>query len=218
MRRGRPPKYGPANPGKRFLKANLQPATVGQVKNLIGRNDETKIFDIGLSATVISSSGSIFGPITATNQGAADGQHVGDKLKLKKVELRETMFGADASNIMRVVWFQWYSNNATTTPSVSAVLENIGFPVSSAINHTNDQSHLFKIVSDKRYAMSLSGDSAALVKDSNWYGKAIPRKIIEYNPGSNTGFYHLYCMVVSDSILVSHPTYGFYIRCHYTDD
>lgn len=150
-------------------------------------------------------------------QGTADSQRTGDRLTLKNIQSRISIIGADATNVIRLIFFQWYQNTATSTPVIGSILQNPTYSWVSAINDTNQDAGLFRIIYDKTYQLSLSGNNQGLVKKLNFYGRRLPRKSLQFNPANTTGFNQVYCLAVSDSVAVTHPSVLVYSRTTYVD-
>lgn len=207
-RRGRP---------RRARGRKLNKRQVRQVKSIITRNEEVKIKDTLLGSTSISSTAGITAAITAVAVGTEESQRVGDEIRLKSIHVNANILGADATNVVRLIWFQWIPNNASQTPNAGSLLQDTTYPWMSPINETNQKAGLFRIISDKRYQLTTSGSNQGITLTKTFYGRKIPRKNIEFNPAQSTGFNQIYCLYASDSVAASHPTFTYYTRVSYSD-
>lgn len=188
-----------------------------QVKSMISRRIETKIFDTSLLGTSVVTGGTILGPFSVPVQGPADGQRVSDRIMLKDLMVNWEVKASDDTNIVRIVIFQWRSNNASVSPTASVLLQNPGNPIHSSINDTNVDGGLFTVLADKRYTLVINGSNRAVARRFKFFGRRIPRKRVTFNPSATTGFNHIYAAVWSDSVLGPNPTYDYYTRIHYID-
>lgn len=195
----------------------LNKRQVRQVKSIVTRNEEIKIKDTLQSSTSATSTAAFTNPIPAVSQGTGESQRIGDKIRLKSLHVKCTLAGADATNVVRLVWFQWIPNTASQTPNAGSLLQDTAVPWLSPINETNQNAGLFRIISDNLYQLTTSGSNQGLVVHKNFYGRKLPRKNLEYNPGATTGFNQIYCMYASDSVAATHPSFAFYTRLRYSD-
>lgn len=202
--------------GKTAKGAKLSPKQKNEVKQLMARKLETKYVDTTHSSTSIPVGGAAFGPLSLVGQGIASNQRTGDHINSKYMEVNQSLIVGDATNFVRVLWFQWKPNSATSGPSVGALLQNPAWPVESPVNDVN-KTLLFVVLSDKTYAMSQSGANACIRLKQKFYGKRLGDKGLQFNPAANTGFNHIYCYVFSDSVAAPNPSTSMYVRYAYTD-
>lgn len=195
----------------------LNKRQVRQVKNLVSRQQEHKVFDNTVGSTGISSGGSLYGPLTAPIQGTGDSQRVGDRITLKKMTFREAMVYGDGTNHLRLIIFQWYQNSAVAAPLLTDILQTTGNPICSSINDTNMDGKKFKVLHDKVYNLTQNGANGASFSQIKLYGRRIARKAIQFNPGATSGFNHIYMYAISDSAAVPNPSVTHFSRCEYID-
>lgn len=194
----------------------LTPAQKRQVKLIVGRDVEKKFFDKNMPGNAPTGSGLIVGSVINIAQGNNDTGRIGDKITLKQMKIRTTITGADATNFVRLIWFQWTPLNSVQAPSLSTLMQD---PITwnSPLNESNGAANLYRVISDKIYSCSLSGSTAARSFTTVLYGRKIPRKQIEYQPSQATGYNQIYCAMYSDSTATAHPTVSVYMRTMYTD-
>jgi hypothetical protein len=200
------------NRGRKLNKKQMR-----QVKSLMTRNQEIKYLDANIAATSIPYTGVFWNSMTQVGQGINDHQRVGDRLTVKKLTIRASMVGQDATNQMRLIVFQWFPNTAVTTPVIGTILENPLYQITSSINRTNEEGRLFKIMFDKTYTLVQNASNGSAFKTLKFYGRRIPRKIISYNPTATTGFNQFYFLAISDSVLPSDPSVAWSSRLDFTD-
>lgn len=194
----------------------LTPAQKRQVKIIVGRNVEKKFYDRNLAGNSPSASGLIVGSVINMNQGNNDTGRIGDKITLKNMKIRTTIVGADSTNFVRLIWFQWTPLNSVQAPTLAALMQD-PLTWNSPLNESNGVANLFRVISDKIYSCSLAGSTAARSFTTTLYGRKIPRKQIEYQPSQATGYNQIYCAMYSDSVAASHPTVSVYLRTMFTD-
>lgn len=185
-----------------------------EVKAIVKTNAEMKYIDSNFVASVVNAGGTLLGPVTAINQNIGGSQRIGDQIRIENIAATEQLIAGDATNFLRIIWFQWYQNTASVAPTLGAILQNPSAPTYSPINETNLDGKLFRILSDKCYGMTTSGANQCLTLKKRIKPA---RKVLEFNPTAATGFNHIYCYVMSDSIAAPNPTHQAYVRVQYTD-
>lgn len=143
-------------------------------------------------------------------QGDTDETRDGDQLRISSVELNYELIGADATNLFRVMLFQWFDDS---TPTVTDVL-------TSAIDailqtYRRDTRRMFRVLYDHTHPLSLNSSNEVLVRFKR-FTRGFRRKI-QYQAGGTTGINKLYILLVSDSGVASDPAYIYKTRVNYTD-
>lgn len=178
---------------------------------------EQKFLDTSSPGNGVSSSGTILGPFNAVPQGTTQNSHIGDHLRMRRFDFRTNHVAGDATNFMRMIVFQWFQNTALQSPTPTILLQNLGANVASSINETNQDSPIFRIITDRTFSLSTGGSNQAVVRNFSIYGKRIPRKQQQFNNNLTTGFNQIYMMLISDSITAPNPTSNVYCRFTFTD-
>lgn len=209
--RGRPRKYGPSHPGKRFLKKNkLTPQARNEVKSIIRRGLETKYVDSYQGYSNINWNPQVNRLTYSTNngeiiQGDAQGQRDGNRIKLYSLNMRISAYLAplttayvNAGHTMRVIIFRWNRDFNVTAPTTSLLLQNPGsvvqytYAVTSQFNWDNMKQKAFKVLFDKRYT----------VTDAKSIADNLSIKLgtyVDYTTGTNaSGTGHIYMYVFCD--------------------
>lgn len=201
------------NVGSKLNKRQLR-----QVKNLVSRRAELDYYDNGLNGSAILAGGTIQGGFSTPIQGVADGQRIGDQIKVSKFIFKCDIIYGDPTNQLRVILFRWYDDNAVTLPTLAAVLQNgAGFPINSGINHDSLKAGKLHIMHDRTYNLTNTGNTMAINRTITITGRKLGRKKIEFNNGVITGTNHVYALFISDSIGVPNPTINWYSRLMYYD-
>lgn len=199
-----------ANGGRRLTKKQLK-----QVKRIVTRSAEQKIYDVTSATTGFTNAGTLIGPFQQIPQNIGDSQRIGDRIYLKNVHSRMSFIYGDGTNVIRMIWFQWYPNTASETPLVGTILQTLN--PRSMINDTNQDGQKFRVMLDKTYAMTQNGSNGCIQKNFRFYGRRLPRKKLQYNPAATTGFNQIYCLFISDSIAAPNPTVDMVVRTTYVD-
>lgn len=187
-----------------------------QVKRMIGNDIELKHYDIGFTASV-SSTGSIQGPFGTPIQGIDEDERVGDQIMLKKYLINAMIAVGDTTNVVRIVFFRWTPNTLVTTPVVGDVFPSLANGPLSQLNETNIENGVIRIVYDKIYALSSTGNNAVITRRYSFYGKKLGKKKFVFNPSLTSGVGHLYLCILSDSIAAPNPTVTMASRLIYSD-
>lgn len=174
---------------------------------------EPKYFDTSGVAVAMSSSG-FFLSLTSTTNGTTDITRIGDQVELHSMEFRYSVSVADATNIMRLVIFQWNADDTTDTPSFSKLMVSGSQTWNSPFNH--DNSSKLTILYDKVLTLAtyypVKHESFLLPLD-----RQPVRKILKYAAGSTTGNNMIYMYAVSDSTATTHPFIDYYARVNFYD-
>lgn len=94
---------------KQTKKSQKVPKSIKKyVKKEIKKEEETKYFDKAVTvATNCDFAGSFFQILTAVTQGVSDTQRIGDKLRIRALEVRLSTAYNGANAIMRCIVFQY---------------------------------------------------------------------------------------------------------------
>lgn len=228
--RGRPRKYGPANPGKRFLAANvgrkLNRRQKREVKQLIGRKLESKYIDaINVAYSGVTNAGTVVS-MTYPSQGAGTAQRTGDSIDIRSLEIRYSFTGYDSTNVCRIIVFKWLNDSAVATPTP-------GYVVDASFLGADTAPHaLYNLASIKQREIVICYDRIHALKNNNnaaipgndvvtgrilLTGKKLHRKKLTFGTGAVTGEGQYYVLVISDSAIAGHPKYNLAGRIVYTD-
>lgn len=188
-----------------------------QVQKIISQNAEKKYHYTNQSPTTISYSGQSF-PLSAISQGNDNGERVGNKINLKRLQINLTASAADQFNVMRIVIIQTTDGSS---PSWTNFMSEGGSTLSPLSLVIPDQISNIRFIYD-------SGPFPLTVNDSNMtrnkkinialYNKKNAMKTINYESSVNTagpGVLRMY--VISDSAAATHPSFSFVARLDYTD-
>lgn len=183
-----------------------------EVKRLIGNRTETKFIDFSVNSN-IDAGGSI-SAMTPPPQGVKDSERIGDSIQLKKLVYNLSFAGADTTNICRFIIFRWALNSATSTPTVTDILQ-IATP-SSLYNYDQYNQGKFHIVYDRSFACTAVGWNLYIARGALW-GKKLGRKKMMFNEAATTGLHQFYWLAITDSIAASHPQVIGNMRLEYSD-
>lgn len=181
-----------------------------KIKRMIANRQEKKIHSqepIGSISTTPS-----FNQISNIAQGDTDLTRDGDELYLKSIHLNWSFVGADATNKMRIVVFQWFGDDNANPPAATDL-----FQTNSATGYfgafRKDYSSLFKVLYDKQLVTD-TYNNIRHGKKSIYKGF---RKKIKYIAGTASGTNQIYTCMVSDSSAASHPQVSMYTWLRFTD-
>lgn len=195
---------------KKSLKQFIKDTVEGQAEQHIF--DSTASTGIGTTAVVTNLS-----PIA---QGDLVSQRQGSKVDLSGIVFNYNLQSADAFNLVRVIVFQWYMDNASETPDISDLLQNTGsiqdVMVSPYLRKSGVQK--YRILLDKTHALNTdySGGVTVTKPSKNFIKKGF-RKSLSFANTATTGTGAIYVCTISDSAAVSHPVINYNARVLYTD-
>lgn len=166
----------------------------------------------GAVATTASTAGFV-GPIAQPAQGVAINQRLGDEIKMLKFEGNIEFTVADATNVVRLVIFQWYMDDVLDIPALSDIFENTTYPWVSVHKLSAKTRRKYKILYDRAVALSTSNSNMQISCNLD----LTSCRKTEFTAGATTGKNILYYAIVSDSVAVTHPGYTFSTALYYQD-
>lgn len=179
-------------------------------------NIEYKIADAAAASAAIDNTGGVVNLLNNLQRGDSYvNRFQGKTIKPTGVTLRYTMrANGDASNIMRVLCFQWLKDG---TPTVSTVIQTAGTWL-AGVNMDNKQ--YINVLSDKVWCLNDQYQNSY-----SQYGteKAIyikGKKIfpVEFASATDTVIKGgIYMLLISDSGTASHPLITYYTRVMFAD-
>lgn len=205
--------------------------TKKQVNSLISRRIENKFYPLYQKTTVDTAG--YLQSLSNIGQGDTAMTRTGDDIHFVRYQMTAEIFNqADVHNTMRIIIFQWRPDDAIDAPTVAKLLDNIS---SSAVYPTHYQYNYvtrtkYNVLYDKSFVLMptyafnssgvvTSGVSRAAVNTFkvNIDTRRKLNKIIRFNEGLNSGKNKLYMLVVSDSILATHPTIAYSANIFFED-
>lgn len=199
--------------------ASLNPRQKKEVKMIINKNTELKSYDAGYAGAAVASLAGSITPLFPIPQGAGNSQRVGNDITASYMQLQwqGTIATTDASNIIRILIFQWSLDNATAVPTVADILyTGGGMAAWNALPHFDNRDK-YKILYDQSVFLEAGsvGSSTASVGPRKL---KIPHKTMLFNGGGvTTGRYMTYALLCSDSAAVDHPDFQIQARLVYRD-
>lgn len=186
------------------------------VKSELKKEIESKFYDYSVSST-ISTALTAINPLTSFARGTGPSNYIGMKVKPVFLTIRGTLTGSDATNFVRMVVIQ--DKSVSGTPNVSTIFQNTTYPWISPFNV--DYIDAYNVLADRFIQFRTFESAAGTFSGTTKYFKIkIPgkklRQITYTNAGAaDTGT--LWILFISDSSLVSHPSYTFTSRFTYSD-
>lgn len=193
---------------KRYRGKGLNKKQAVAVKAIVNRklNDviEMKHHDVPMNEEEIGCFGvqatTYMYNLTSIAQSVTDTTRIGDSFILKSItgklwfkigttpQVRQT--------VVRMILFQWKEDNNVAVPTYSDILQDpTGVPGSVLLPYKLDKNRKYKILYDKKFALSLNGDSDNILADL-FVQKGFAKKIQYTNQGT-TGLNQIYLLAVS---------------------
>lgn len=191
--------YSKKNYKKKYYKkkAQVSDSVKSYVKKAISRDVENKYLDTSFLAQGSSWAGSL-SSLAHPDQGLTSSNRIGDVIRPVSLSIRFLVkIASSTSAVGRIIIFQW---RPQTTPSISSVLQSA---YASTENHVNapydvDQQPQFKILYDKRIALSTNGDYI-----TQWHKVLSRKKMLNItftgSTGSGAGSNKLYCIYMDSN-------------------
>lgn len=194
---------------KRPLGRRQAKAVASIAKKQIRKTSEWKHFT-GLTDISISTSGSIT-DISMVPQGDTDTTRDGDSIFASSVIFRGVMTNGDATNRVRVIFFQSKAKVITVS---DLLIVTAGAEVDSMYNTDNFQN--FKILYDRVHYLQAPFSGATVTKTVAGKVRLSSRKM-QYEGGGVTGINKVYMLTISDSAAATHPTYKLLTKLNFRD-
>lgn len=185
-------------------------------------NTEKKFNDYSISATSVPYDNMLFSNMSALTQGTADGQRIGDQIKVTNLQLRYSIFhnAAFAGTIRwRIIMFVDTQANGVL-PAWSDVLEG-GAASMESFNNSVNARRFIKLYDRVKYTNPTGTGNNEINYTVN---KSIPKGIkVEYK--TNAGTYadittnSIWLMVFCDQPVAGSPgTFASHVRVRYIDN
>lgn len=222
-------------PYRKGKKLNLRQKR--EVKRIVGVRQESKYFSAGAAFFNITATPG-FTQLALVPQGVADGQRVGDSIRLRKLDLRLQALVGDYYNTIRVIVFRFNApsgvapTTAETFDASASGAEYVLCPIPA-----QQKEKKYHILLDKVFQLSaqVAWSSAGTVNSLSsapapgvsssvkhsrhiLYGKRIGTKTIKFDAGATTtSTGSIWICYVSDSGFTPYPALYYNARLTYSD-
>lgn len=201
----------------RRRRSNKVPKNVKRfVNKKIKKEIETKFLDYYNTGT-FDWLGSAYFALTSIPQGTTDSTRIGDKISLRGLYLRYNLSCADATNICRVIVFQYFGNTTLHSPAVNEFLQSayIGTGYAPFSPYTFDYRNQFGILYDRTHHLNLTDHNTVGVQKKIRIKYA--KHDITFTAATTAGSNQIFIVFISDSGVATHPGYRFLSRLYYDD-
>lgn len=201
-----------------------------EVNKLIAKQGEDKYFDVRYPYTNQSYNTALTNPagLTASiSQGVSVNQRIGDKIRIKSLDLRLSTYHntanatTDAENNYRIIIFKYNEPTNLHSPAYADLLMypsltgflNYGID-SPYVWHNVNTAHKYSILYDKNFTMAAGAPTKHHhIKINKYLGN------LSFETGALQGTGHLYLMVTNDEGIgiAPCPVIGFISRVVYED-
>lgn len=214
--------------------------TKRQVKQIVNRDIENKVFVFYGQDTSVDNTGSIHDLSNITTVGAQQGQRVGRKIYLKKIVFKaeiqassSSFISSDQYNTVRIILFRWKEDTSSATPTLADILDDSSSSVaySTMFPYNFNKSDQYKILYDKVIKVSplpvYNGSGIVYSSSGPWqtkiigkdiFGMKMGNKVIHYDNDINGhGKEKVYALFCADSTLTPDPTVNWAGQLIYED-
>lgn len=198
--------------GKMYKAGKKKTAEMRKIaKDTVMKLSEPKYHDVTIGACPDYGAGSML-DLSAIAQGTTDISRTGDEVYATSIQCRGYVSCADATNIIRLIFFVWKLESVPTGDDILATTSKGSINYVSAPYHKDGRTN-FVVKYDKTYALSLGNDTDQKVFE---FSKKLNKKI-HFNAGTTTGKNKLYLFALSDSGVASNPCVNCISRIYYRD-
>jgi len=200
----------------------LSKTALKQVRSLMTAGMEMKFFDSKEYAQSCTTTPTQLA-LSAVPQGDTDSQRDGDQINLRALWIKfETYLQGtggtnDFTDQVRLVIYRFHPMSTGSTPVPATVLQDLSVAQSATMTaFTWDNRKDYTVVLDKTFNLSGNGPSDfGYTTKFNWKAPGIPS---HFSSGSTTLQTNgLFAMIMSDSLVATHPQFNIYTRVEYTD-
>lgn len=185
-------------------------------QRVVNRNVEHKYYDTNFSLTPQPTAIQL---LTDINQSDTDTGRDGDKLRMMTLKWRAQVFNADATNVVRMILFQWHPSTDLILPSPAQILQDPN-NYNSMYNHDRGSNYsifydrIIKLNNVNQPNVIINGECKLFSK----YGRLkYVRQNLKFVNSSVQGQDHLWLVLVSDSTVSPSPNFSATFRLSYTD-
>ncbi len=189
---------------KAFSRSKKEEAlmTKQQVKSMINSKINLSLehkYFVGNVSNFTDSTGNVVN-MTAIPQGDTDLSRDGDACTFSRLDVRGVVYGADTTNMIRLVLFQW---KPQSTPTLGLIFQDLATwgPITPLTHDTRDQYH---VLDDRLLATSLNGPNAVSFDFSVPKNRLLKQQC-RFQGGTTTGSNLIYLGLVTDSAAATHP-------------
>lgn len=178
-----------------------------QIRKEVLKLAEPKYVQTNLASS-ISNSGVIL-PLASIVQGDYSTDRAGNKVLPTSWSIRGNVTGSDNFNYVRLVVFQWNDDNLVTTPQITELFENTSG--TGSLYSTFNRQNLgvqYRVLADKLLRVSHNNMNPDINKSRIIKLKGYKYlKEMTFQGAAVTGFGQIYICMISDSSVLTHPSF-----------
>jgi len=182
------------------------------VRKALDRREELKIKD-----TTFNVSSTLAGTVvdlSSIAQGTTEATRIGNRISPKYLDIRASVHVADATNVLRVVVFQWHLDDGAVVPTASNILQ-AGLVTGNWgpwAGYNNDERNAFSVLGDWVWQLNAASSNTSVD-----FVRRIKRKMRqpEYAGTLLTGTSKIYMLLISDSAAAPNPFMVGVSRLHF---
>lgn len=157
----------------------------------------------------VSTTGAIYTLTKGIPQGDTQKSRTGSMVTLKSMLLRYAVKGADATNLMRVIVFQW---NCSGDPTMADVIQSTASEQWLQPLNTENSSNI-NVIHDNLIALTYTGTAITCYKEYKKWKFGLKSFWTEGAATNEKG--NIYMLVISDSNVTAHPEFQHHVRFRY---
>lgn len=211
---------------RRFYKKK-QYVTKKEVKSMLKSNLEVKHHDLSVTNYPLDPAAALLSPIqdlTVITQGLLDYNRVGDRIKLKTLQLRYYINCTSTNEIVRLILFQWKDDSSIAAAPGLPLLEKMlvvpsgNNAVISTYNHDTMSTGSISVLYDKSHTLADLGTYGApkiLTVKAKVHTKYMARNL-QYVDGGSQGKNKIYLFAFSNQAVPT-STLNYFTSITFTD-
>lgn len=116
-----------------------------------------------------------------------------------------------------MVWFTWNQDSSLgLDPVIGDILQTgVSYDITSPLNRINLKKKRFTLMYDRVF--TVNNYNPSIFGELSFFGKRLPFKDVEYQPGGTTGNNQIWMLIVTDSTAPANPTIEISGRLTFTD-
>lgn len=188
-----------------------------QVARLIRNKEELKVFQAGIQNESIGIASGSVSSLANIVQGVATDGRIGDEIAYRYLKARFTIVMADATQIVRVIFFKWHDNTSYSAPTYAKILKADVSGIVTPLSFYNDnEKQSYSIIYDQVFT-GTNGTSNPLLIQHRELKFPVKGKARYTADAGTDGTNKLYRLMISDSAGPPNPTVYWMTEVGYTD-
>lgn len=194
------------------------------VKQQLKKAEEIKYHVTNNNLFINQVAAGVLHDLSITSQGASDIQRIGDKIRLKSLNINYDIRAVASETYVRVMVIQWREDSTTSTPTLSSVLQTPAYsggqiePILSTLQHDGVKMGKFTVLYDRVHNLKFNAQFGQPEKQivNKKISLKYAAKHLQYLNGTSAGTNKLYMLMTSSDPL-NNADMRLHTKLTYTD-